>query len=142
MGSNIQRPTSASGNTDEMYRIPKGRADQELRILLKKSNEKKKATSMMMPKGDAIYIKRLKQQSLEELRMSCSEPLEGELLVLEGPTPKNTKDESTKFCEADFLFMRGLQDSKQSFVLTDPTLPDNPITFASHAFLTMTQYTR
>lgn len=37
--------------------------------------------------------------------------------------------------------MKALQTAQQNFVITDPTLPDNPIVFASQGFLELTGYT-
>ena len=36
--------------------------------------------------------------------------------------------------------MQALQTAQQNFVITDPTLPDNPIIYASGGFLSLTGY--
>ena len=36
--------------------------------------------------------------------------------------------------------VKALQTAQQNFVITDPSLPDNPIVFASQGFLTLTGY--
>ena len=41
----------------------------------------------------------------------------------------------------DYNLVRALQTAQQNFVVSDPSLPDNPIVFASHGFLTLTGYT-
>ena len=41
---------------------------------------------------------------------------------------------------ADLALCEGLEATEQNFCLSDPLLPDNPITFASQAFLNMTGY--
>ena len=40
----------------------------------------------------------------------------------------------------DFRLMRALSGSQQNFVITDPSLSDNPITYVSHGFLALTGY--
>merc|ERR1719413_31594 len=41
----------------------------------------------------------------------------------------------------DFSFIKALQTAQQNFVVTDPSLPDNPIVYASQGFLNLTGYT-
>jgi PAS domain-containing protein len=40
----------------------------------------------------------------------------------------------------DFNLVKALQTAQQSFCVTDPSLPDNPIVFASQGFLEITGY--
>jgi len=42
----------------------------------------------------------------------------------------------------DFNLVKSIQQSQHSFVITDPTLQDNPIVFASEDFLNLTGYSR
>jgi PAS domain S-box-containing protein len=49
-------------------------------------------------------------------------------------------DESKVLDDPDFSLIKALQTAKQNFVITDPTLPDNPIVFASQGFLDLTGY--
>lgn len=42
----------------------------------------------------------------------------------------------------DFNLMASIKASQQSFVITDPSLQDNPIVYASDGFLTLTGYNR
>mmetsp|Transcript_6310 Transcript_6310/g.15923 ORF Transcript_6310/g.15923 Transcript_6310/m.15923 type:complete len:438 (-) Transcript_6310:325-1638(-) len=42
---------------------------------------------------------------------------------------------------SDFNLMQALQAAQRSFCITDPSLPDNPIVFASQSFLETTGYT-
>jgi PAS domain S-box-containing protein len=44
--------------------------------------------------------------------------------------------------QEDFNLVRSIQQSQHSFVITDPSLQDNPIVFASDDFLTLTGYDR
>ena len=51
-------------------------------------------------------------------------------------------EHSTNMDTQDFSLVRSVQQSQHSFVITDPSLQDNPIVFASDAFLKLTGYTR
>ena len=42
----------------------------------------------------------------------------------------------------DYSLVKALQTAQQNFVITDPSLPDNPIVYASEGFLELTGYTR
>ncbi len=49
--------------------------------------------------------------------------------------------EATELLErGDFNLVKALQSTQQSFIVTDPSLPDNPIVFASQGFLDITGY--
>jgi len=43
--------------------------------------------------------------------------------------------------DPDYSLVKALQIAQQNFVITDPSLPDNPIVFASQGFLNLTGYT-
>ncbi len=50
-------------------------------------------------------------------------------------------DEATKTLDdPDYSLVKALQTAQHNFVITDPSLPDNPITYASHGFLCLTGY--
>ncbi|CAM9727762.1 unnamed protein product, partial [Discosporangium mesarthrocarpum] len=42
--------------------------------------------------------------------------------------------------DPDYSLVKALQTAQQNFVITDPTLPDNSIVFASQGFLDLTGY--
>jgi PAS domain S-box-containing protein len=42
--------------------------------------------------------------------------------------------------DPDFSFIKALQTAQQNSVVTDPSLPDNPIVYASQGFLNLTGY--
>ena len=46
------------------------------------------------------------------------------------------------FDSQDFSLVKSIEASQQSFIITDPSLTDNPIVFASDGFLEVTGYTR
>ena len=52
-----------------------------------------------------------------------------------GPVTKTLKD-------PDYSVVKALQAAQQNFVISDPSLPDNPIVFASMGFLNLTGYTQ
>lgn len=51
-------------------------------------------------------------------------------------------NENGELDSQDFNLVRSIQGSQHSFVITDPSLNDNPIVFASEGFLKMTGYSR
>jgi PAS domain S-box-containing protein len=56
--------------------------------------------------------------------------------VIDSMTAKST----TALDKADYNLIRTIQAAQRSFVITDPALPDNPIIFASQAFLDLCGY--
>mmetsp|Transcript_4310 Transcript_4310/g.12748 ORF Transcript_4310/g.12748 Transcript_4310/m.12748 type:complete len:182 (+) Transcript_4310:2-547(+) len=47
---------------------------------------------------------------------------------------------ATRLDKYDYGLLEALKHARRSFVITDPTLPDNPIVFASGGFLSLTGY--
>lgn len=60
----------------------------------------------------------------------------GEMSLLAG----DGVDGNCSLDNQDYNLVRALQTAQQNFIVTDPTLPDNPIVFASHGFLALTGY--
>lgn len=54
---------------------------------------------------------------------------------------ENSQTATELLNRSDFSMMKTLQAAQRSFVITDPSLPDNPIVFASQPFLQFTGYT-
>nr|AML77279.1 putative LOV domain-containing protein [Sargassum vachellianum] len=52
-----------------------------------------------------------------------------------------TKEPNCLLLEPDFQLMRALMESQQNFTISDPSMPDNPIVYASQGFLNLTGYT-
>ena len=50
--------------------------------------------------------------------------------------------EQTDMDRQDYCLVRSIQGSQQCFVITDPSLHDNPIVYASEGFLELTGYSR
>jgi PAS domain S-box-containing protein len=53
----------------------------------------------------------------------------------------NPSDATRILDDPDYSLVKALQTAQQNFVITDPSLPDNPIVFASQGFLVLTGYT-
>nr|AML79086.1 putative LOV domain-containing protein [Sargassum hemiphyllum] len=51
-----------------------------------------------------------------------------------------TKEPNCLLLEPDFQLMRALMESQQNFTISDPSMPDNPIVYASQGFLKLTGY--
>ena len=55
----------------------------------------------------------------------------------------SSANEATKTLDSpDYSLVKALQTAQQNFVITDPSLPDNPIVYASEGFLLLTGYNR
>jgi len=86
----------------------------------------------------------------EKLRSSITEHLgeekAGELLNQknlqeQGLIAANATDATKVLDDPDFSFIKAIQTAQQNFVVTDPSLPDNPIVYATQGFLNLTGYT-
>ena len=53
----------------------------------------------------------------------------------------SSSDANKVLDDPDFSFIKALQTAQQNFVVTDPSLPDNPIVYATQGFLNLTGYT-
>jgi len=51
-------------------------------------------------------------------------------------------ENASEYDQQDFNLVRSIQQSQHSFIITDPSLHDNPIVFASDDFLNLTGYER
>ena len=54
----------------------------------------------------------------------------------------DTNDANKVLEDPDFSFIKALYTHQQSFVVTYPSLPDNPIVYAMHGFLNRAHLTR
>ena len=70
----------------------------------------------------------------EDLLSSCTT---GGLTVLASDPNNATKT----LDDPDYSLVKALQTAQQNFVISDPSVPDNPIVYASQGFLTLTGYT-
>ena len=56
--------------------------------------------------------------------------------------PSVVAEQTTSLDKRDYSFIQSVQKSQQCFVITDPSLQDNPIVYASDDFLSLTGYAR
>lgn len=70
----------------------------------------------------------------DKLLSSCTA---GGLTVLTSDPNSATKT----LDDPDYSLVKALQTAQQNFVISDPSVPDNPIVYASQGFLTLTGYT-
>lgn len=82
------------------------------------------------------------------IRQHLGDPVADELLTEENLAntnvnsliASNSKDANKVLDDPDFSFIKALQTAQQNFVVTDPSLPDNPIVYATQGFLNLTGY--
>lgn len=134
--SNQMRKTSKAQMAEVKY-VDTLKKEREVALL--KKSETKQRTRWSKFDDEEIYIQRLKQKRLDELRLSRAEPLAAKSGEIKGPKLR-FGGANSKMCKADLYFVHGLHEAQQNYVLTDPTLPDNPVIFASQAFLNMSGY--
>jgi len=97
--------------------------------LLKTENEKLRS-SVRKHLGDAESDILLQKENLEEAAQAA-----GSLIATSNSDANKVLD------DPDFSFIKALQTAQQNFVVTDPSLPDNPIVYATQGFLNLTGYT-
>ncbi|KAJ1449279.1 hypothetical protein M885DRAFT_536229 [Pelagophyceae sp. CCMP2097] len=71
-----------------------------------------------------------------ELLSRCSQSSQKKTSLI----ARTPQDATRVLDDPDYSLVKALQTAQQNFVITDPSLPDNPIVFASHGFLTLTGY--
>ena len=63
--------------------------------------------------------------------------------IIPPPMPAGVPSAGVKKLDKDdFSLIQSIQNSQQCFIITDPSLHDNPIVFASNDFLTLTGYSQ
>jgi len=87
--------------------------------------------------------------ALKDIVRTEIEGEEGRLLLEQCNAARKLPREVLEACgenpdldQEDFNLVTSIQQSQHSFVITDPSLQDNPIVFASDDFLTLTGYSR
>ena len=65
---------------------------------------------------------------------------EESLLLCTDETAPRPLAATQQLMEPDFRLMMALQSAQQNFAVSDPSLPDNPIVYASQGFLQLTGY--
>lgn len=97
--------------------------------LLKEENEKLKS-AIRSHLGDKEADALLSKQALADAAGAGG-----------GLIASNSSDANKVLDDPDFSFIKALQTAQQNFVVTDPSLPDNPIVYATQGFLNLTGYT-
>jgi PAS domain S-box-containing protein len=99
----------------------------------------------------------LLQEENEQLRLAISKhlgvdalPQTDNRLTAPSPSPSLTHSNGTmnsvphslsqSTSSSHYNLVKALQTAQQNFTITDPSLPDNPIIYASHGFLALTGY--
>ncbi|KAL7541779.1 hypothetical protein ACHAXR_011201, partial [Thalassiosira sp. AJA248-18] len=97
--------------------------------LLKEENEKLKS-AIRSHLGDKEADALLSKQALADAAGTGG-----------GLIASSSADANKVLDDPDFSFIKALQTAQQNFVVTDPSLPDNPIVYATQGFLNLTGYT-
>jgi len=95
-----------------------------------------------------LSVRALEEEN-DKLRYAIKEHLKGdadELLSrcsLGGPSVIATdpREATRTLDDPDYSLVKALQTAQQNFVISDPSIPDNPIVYASQGFLVLTGYT-
>ena len=110
--------------------------------MLKIHEQKQQSRFAGLYNKEEAHIARLKQFRYAELMKSrgirADSPEETQVKIPEPNLRYAPRDSPLQQCDLEFA--EGIEMTQQNFCLSDPTLPDNPITFASQAFLNMTGY--
>lgn len=104
---------------------------QQSVTLLKEENDKLR-DSIRSHLGDETANELLQKENLTEAAAAASS---------KNLIASNSKDANKVLDDPDFSFIKALQTAQQNFVVTDPSLPDNPIVYATQGFLNLTGYT-
>lgn len=89
------------------------------------------------------------QEENDKLRLAIKSNLKGEADALlascslnGGPSiiASNPAEATKQLYDPDYSLVKALQTAQQNFVISDPSLPDNPIVYASQGFLALTGY--
>ena len=92
-----------------------------------------------------IIADRLPEQAPKILEQCTNEEslLLDESSEVSGKLDAQKPEDGTKLLvESDFRLIQSLVTAQQNFVVTDPSLPDNPIIYATEGFLRLTGYKR
>ena len=115
---------------------------QERAIAMLKLDEERKKKKFSLFDVEETHITRLKQMRLAEVMRAREGGADEEAPPKIGARAPNLKYASpnSPLQDCDMKFAEGLELTQQNYCLSDPTLPDNPIVYASQPFLNMTGY--
>ena len=142
-----------SGRPGKRRKTEKGRSTEQIekrrernRILARRTRLRKKFFFESLQR-QVVELQRENMMLKEVVRTQMSSEKARELLDECNTTvPEIVSDSTARVTEvlqkSDFQLMKVLQNAQQSFVVTDPQLPDNPIVYASKGFLDLTGYSQ
>lgn len=104
---------------------------QQSVALLKEENESLRS-SIRTHLGEEQADQLLTKKNLEQ---------QSEAAAAAGLIASDANNANKVLDDPDFSFIKALQTAQQNFVVTDPSLPDNPIVYATQGFLNLTGYT-
>jgi PAS domain S-box-containing protein len=83
---------------------------------------------------------KLRNAIREHLKEDAEKLLEG--CAADGPSviASDPNSATRTLDDPDYSLVKALQTAQQNFVISDPSVPDNPIVYASQGFLTLTGY--
>lgn len=165
--STVDMSTSGPGGRQEKSQAQIDRRRERNRILARRTRLRKKFFFESLQKDVAdlqrenaalksIVRSRLKPDDARSILAQCnanerlpssihsaeiakaSSAIPGGISALTGETTAAPK----KLDKEDFSLIQSIQNSQQCFIITDPSLHDNPIVYASNDFLTLTGYSQ
>ena len=119
------------------------RALAMLKLHEERKKKKKRSNSIFLAMdSEETHITRLKQMRISDLMRSRDVAIPPSNDVDLEPSAPNLKYSApdTELQPCDLEFAEGLEMTQQNYCLSDPTLTDNPIVYASQPFLNMTGY--
>lgn len=102
---------------------------------------------LMGLRKENMNLRQVVQENMPEVATSVLEKSISErALILSGDSrvarpPRVVQKPSCLLVEPDLHLINALLSSQQNFTISDPSLPDNPIVYASQGFLNLTGYT-
>ncbi len=138
-------PQRTNGRQKSQAQIDRRR--ERNRILARRTRLRKKFFFESLQK-EVMELQR-ENLSLKEIVKSRLDPTTSKTILAECKANEELPDVVLEHCgdpsalgTKDFNLMSSIKASQQSFVITDPSLQDNPIVYASDDFLTLTGYNR
>mmetsp|Transcript_14511 Transcript_14511/g.20473 ORF Transcript_14511/g.20473 Transcript_14511/m.20473 type:complete len:543 (+) Transcript_14511:90-1718(+) len=137
--------TTASGRKKTQAQIDRRR--ERNRILARRTRLRKKFFFESLQK-EVIDLQR-ENVALKEIARNKLDPQVSKTLLADCKAVEKLPSELAEACgetgelaKQDFSLIKSIQNSQQCFVITDPSLQDNPIVYASNDFLSLTGYAR
>lgn len=150
---NSKSLSAAGGGVRRKSEEQMERRRERNRILARRTRLRKKfyfeslQKQVMELKAENTQLRHLVQKTMKEkageVLGKCSAVSEIPAVVRESMGEGDydaTKDLLTKESNGNMQLIKAFQSAQQSFIVTDPSLPDNPIVFATQGFVKLTGY--